>query len=240
MAIGTVDFCRAVWNLFLNHRTTMRISFGKKKPVNAIRFGPIHTLHRPDGKLVSEVFWYEPDYIEPSNPYDIKNDWSDLAKFLKSIRSQLNHNPHADRMRAALIRYTRALDERNLTNAFLKLWSLLEYLTLTENDRYDITIKRTLFFFQEQDFHRQILEHLRTHRNNAVHLAAYSDDEQTLVFQLKGYVERMLLFQIKRLHQFKDIEEFRMFLDSPADPRILGERISVLRMAKRFRTPRRP
>ena len=101
-----------------------------------------------------------------------------------------------------------------------------------------MTIRRTLFFYQDQDFHRQILVHLRSHRNNAVPLATNSDDEQTLVFQLKAYVEKMLLYQIKRLHQFRDIDDFRMFLDSPASPGILAKRISVLRLAKRFRAPR--
>jgi len=210
-AISAIDFCRAIWNYSLNRGIIFRISSGKKTPINQIRLGPIHTLHLPNGKPIDDIFWYEPNFFQKHSPIlDVQKDWHNIVKYFKTTQRYLRRNPQADRIKTALVRYTRALDETNLTNTFLNLWSLLEFLTLTNNESYDITIKRTLFFFEHHVEHRQILEHLKTHRNNAVHLAKYSDDEETLVFQIKFYVESILRYHIQQLYQFKDMEEFRM------------------------------
>src|SRR5438093_1333202 len=42
---------RGIWNLYLNRRSGMRISFGGRgggNPVNPIVSGPLHTIHHPD------------------------------------------------------------------------------------------------------------------------------------------------------------------------------------------------
>lgn len=62
MALSVLDLVRGIWNLFYNQRHFIRISYGKRSPVNEIVLGPLNTLHHPDGKLVAERWWYEPRY----------------------------------------------------------------------------------------------------------------------------------------------------------------------------------
>jgi hypothetical protein len=57
-------------------------------------------------------------------------------------------------LRRFFVRYVRALDERNLSSAFLKLWSVLEDLTNTGRSRYDLTIRRATFICEDRALRR--------------------------------------------------------------------------------------
>ena len=158
-AIDTIDFIRSVWNWQINRKTNFVFPTGSKPdPINKIILGPLHTLHYPNGEIAaSTTWWYEPNYIGPIRTYNGREEWEKLLKFLEKIKSRLSKHKYADTLKNGLIRYTRALDERNLQNSFLRLWSVLELLTNTEKESYDVTIRRTAFLFEDVDYHRQVL-----------------------------------------------------------------------------------
>jgi len=131
--------------------------------------------------------------------------------------------------------YTRALDQRDFSAAFLALWRLLEKLTsTTENDSYKVTIRQTLFLFKERNYHEQILNHLRNYRNRAVHAGEETEEMETLLFQLKFYVEQLLFFHIYNTLGFSSMQETAEFLHIKPDAMVLKKQIKLLEKAVRF------
>lgn len=125
-ALDVIDLQRGIWNWFYNRRHFTRMSFGSQDPVNRILLGPIHTLHYPRGKLATETFWFEPTYRAPIRAHDLKNDMEGLLKFSKSVKNALRKCKYRTDIEGAIVRYVRALDDRDWHAAFLKLWGVLE------------------------------------------------------------------------------------------------------------------
>ena len=195
-AIDTLDLIRGIWNLYLNFRVGRRRSIGGQNLVNKIILGPIHTLHKSNGKLATEDFWYEPNFVKPSFSFPITNEYEKLKKYEKVIRSKIQKSNYGSEIEDSILKYTRALDEKNFNNSFLALWSLLENLTVSGSSHADV-VSRTLFLYKDREFHKLILEHLRSYRNKTVHTGdSISEGMETLLYQLKGYVE-MLLERLK-------------------------------------------
>lgn len=236
-ALDHLDLIRAIWNLYFNLKHSFRISFGgKPKPVNKIITGPVHTLHKTNGELsASEMWWYEPSYIEPINPQNISQDIDKLDNFTQDVRNQLSKISYSKVIEDALRRYVRSLDERDLNNAFMHLWSVLELLTNTLYDSYDITIRRAAFVFQERDYHFQLLKHLRDYRNNFVHHDVSNSGAESYLFQLKNIVEGVLRFHIGNSFHFSSIQEAGEFLNLPYGKDDLKLRITMSENALKFR-----
>ena len=242
-ALDAVDLLRGVWNLYFNRRSLLRSSSGRRKPVNEILLGPVHTLHRPHGKLVSDrAFWYEEDYVGPVQSQGLANSWPLLKKFERRIRRKLTQHNYRQDVEDAIRRYGRALDSRDWNTAFLRLWSLLETLTSTlENDSHKTTVKRALFLQRDRRYHGQVLNHLRNNRNKAVHLGQEAAEVETLLYQVKRYVEALLLFHIFNIYNFSTIKDSARFLDLPPDVselqaviRTLEEKVRLAKYAVKF------
>ena len=217
------------------NQQTWRLSFGLREPINGIVLGPVHTIHQVSGKVASDNWWYDPDYIKPIKPYDIAKDLSAIYQFEKRIRNSLRQLRYRDKIEWAFREYTRALDHRNWHTAFLALWSVLEVLTHSGGDNYKVTIRRASFIFKEPDLHREILNHLRESRNAFVHSNKNSDDIELYTYQLKRYIEALLLFHINNGRSFSNIQEVAEFLDLPIDLTVLSKKIRLSRLATRFR-----
>lgn len=239
-ALHAVDLLRGIWNLFFNHRILRSSTSGRTKPVNPILLGPIHTLHNPDGSLATETFWYEPDYIEPIKCKNLEKELQDFIKYEKMIRKNLIKLPIGYRkdVEEGIIRYVQALDSRDFHKSYLRLWGVLEYLTNTsEKDSYAVTIKRASFMYEDRDYHFNILQHLRSHRNQATHQGENVVLIGLLLFQLKRYVESLLYFHNINAFKFKSLGEAVNFLDLPYEPTVLKDRIQLMQKALRYRQP---
>ena len=88
--------------------------------------------------------------------------------------------------------------------------------------------------FESRSYHRQVLEHLRSKRNRIVHFTEETEYGEALVYQLKRYVEEMLIFHLNWSNTFKSIGETAIFLDLPADRRELESRIKLFEKALKF------
>jgi hypothetical protein len=235
-AFNAVDLLRGIWNLGLNRSRGLSYRSSNRRPMNLILPGPLHTLHDPDGKLASaEDLWYEPEYIGPVELFRMRNGIAQLRNFEKSLRRQLAAVQYRKRIQNAIKRYCRALDSRDFPKAFLDLWSVLEGLTDSFTGNYDVTIRRTASLFDEADFHKQVLKHLRHFRNRAVHAGEGREEIETLLFQLRRYVQELIMFHATNDLRFERFEEACEFLDLPTDTKVLQQRKQLLRKALKFR-----
>jgi len=124
-AIKALDGLRGIWNLFLNRRSSWRISNELPRPVNRILLGPIQTMHLSNGKLAEENFWYDPGYMGPLGRVNLSADERlAILKFEKFLRAQIRQSKDRARIEEFIVRYCRSLDDRNLQTSFLNLWTL--------------------------------------------------------------------------------------------------------------------
>jgi hypothetical protein len=235
LALDAFDLIRGIWNIALNHTLVGRSGSGKITPVNRIIPGPIHTLHEPKGKPATDTYWHEPSFPNPAfNAFYVQGDWKQVQEIENEMRTRLAKKSYRADIEDAIRGYTRALDLRDFNTAFLALWGLLEKLTSTLLDTYKITIRRTLFLFQEREYHQQILNHLRNYRNRAVHAGEETEEIETLLIQLKFYVEQLLFFHIYNKLGFSSMPEAAEFMDLPHDTSVLKKQIKLLEKAVRF------
>jgi hypothetical protein len=76
----SIDLLRGLWCFILQFQNFVLFSTGTPRPVNAILPGPLHTLHRPDGSLIAESFWYEPQGLADLHTYTAGQNWSTVQK----------------------------------------------------------------------------------------------------------------------------------------------------------------
>jgi len=231
-AIDTLDLLRGIWNLIMNHRLWSRTTGGARRPVNQILLGPIHSLHHLDGSLASEVDWYESDYINPVQSRQLSKRWTEVKRAEDTLRLALKRSAYAVQLEDALRRYTRALDSFDWDTSFLRLWGLLETLTGTApHESHQLTVKRAAFLYAdpERKLHVQVLNHLRHYRNRSVHGGENSATIEAYMYQLKRYVELLLLFHLTSSYRFESIARAAEFLDLPPDPAELRRMIEERR-----------
>lgn len=211
-ALDAIDLLRGIWNLHINK--TMVLSFGgRKKPINQITLGALHTLHDRSGKRASSAFWYDPEHYKGHKKVDFSKNSYRTLEFTKNVRKAVKKNSYGKDAEIAIVRYVRALDSQDYNAVFIKLWGVLEYLTSTLRDSYDRTIKRTVFHYSDHEYNKQVLEHLRQYRNRSVHFDSGGNDIETHVYQLKNYVEQLLRFHIANNYKFESLQGAAEFMD---------------------------
>lgn len=231
--LDAIDLLRGIWNLHINK--SMVLSFGgRKKPINQITLGALHTLHDKNGEKVNDTFWYEPEHYKDHSKVDFSKNSYKTLEFTKNIRKALRKNSYGKDVEFAIIKYVRALDSQDYNAVFIKLWGVLEGLTHTLKDSYDKTIKRAAFQYADREYNRQVLEHLRQYRNRSVHLGAGENDIDTHVYQLKSYVEQLLRFHIVNHFKFENMEEAAKFMDLQPDKEALKKQIELCRAGIKF------
>jgi hypothetical protein len=233
-ALRALDLQRALWCLMGNPR--MQIFFGTPSlsPVNVVRLGSQHTLHLSSGEPAKDGIWFEPAFTE-APIFRIPNPKVVRSKSCWAL-GQISASSYGDHLISSLVRYVRALDDRDANTAFLKLWGVLEALTTPagQRDDYKKLVRRCSFLFKESAFHRQILEHLREYRNENIHAGAESDNARIHCYQLQFYLDKLLWFHLGNATDFRCLDETYWFLDSPADQKELQRRAELTRKALRF------
>lgn len=211
-----INFVRGLWNYSINLRLGARIQSGKRDPINTIRLGPVHTLHTlhtKDGKLSSQNFWFENEYVIKSDNNNVRNKWDYILKDFSHFRKCIKNSNSSFNIKNIIILYSDALDNKDFKSALIMLWTVLEKLTDTGFSGYDKTIKRTLNFYNGDHFVKETLEHLRIVRNRFIHKGESRNGLEPILFQLKRIVERLILFNINNLKYFHSIQEVGLFLD---------------------------
>lgn len=218
----------------MNQKHVLRISLGGRQPVNAVRLGPIHTIHQENGDLIPGLFWYEPDFVEPTQLPDLGKQRADLRQAMDHIQNSLAKSELADAAREGLRRYGTALDRPDWALSFRQLWMTLEFLTNTLKLSYNVTIKRIASMYKDYDLALEIADHLRDRRNKLVHIRQDDPQAETLMFQAKRFVETLLWLYIHDPFKLKSRDEVSHFLDLPKDLTELRRRRKLIDAAEKF------
>lgn len=235
-ALDALDLLRGIWNLYFNRRVPWRSSYGKRNPINEIVLGPIHSLHKPSGKLATERYWWSAEYAGPRKPIRLAPELERLRSFERLIRRYLAKSSYREDIETSIRRYNRALDSPHWNTAFVQLWGLLEHLTDTTRMTYENTIRRAAFLYRKDEryYNRQILKHLMHYRNRVVHAGYETDEIELHLYQLKRFVERLLLFHIFATPSFSRREDTAQFMHLPADLPELQRQMRLMRRALRY------
>jgi hypothetical protein len=233
LAVERLNFIRSLWNLQINRSKLSRISGGRAQPVNKIILGPIHTIHTKNGELATENIWLDPRYQDPINPLDHRK-MKNAREYEKKFKKCCREFPFEDVLFDVVQRYGNALDARDLSISLLELWSALEQLTNTLNKTYDVLIGRAIYRYTDHDDARQILEHIRRRRNELVHSAAGYYETETLVYQLKAFVEKQIGFTLSQKSRYRTLDEFCRLLDTSKNTSALESKIKLLKDALKY------
>ena len=236
--LEALDVYRGAVGLAINPHFRRTIG-GHLRPVNAITLGQVHSVHDEHGRLLSGATWYEPEYIAAQQSYSF---FGNEAKFklIDDIFSCLEQSNYARSIEDFLIDYARALDPLNHDFAFLKLWAALERMCGVAAGNsgigYEALIKRVAFLFEDVDYNKIILEHLRSHRNSIAHGKVTGLQSEVHLYLLKKYVVQMLRFHLGKRNVFDTMQEALEFLDHPVDSAQLSKRLRLINLAIEYRS----
>lgn len=145
-------------------------------------------------------------------------------------------------MGSALRRYNAALDDAEWDASFLKLWSLLEFLTgtATQTSKHTETVKRASILWAEPDYSTKVLDMLRINRNKHVHHSVELHNAEASIYSLNRYVENLLTFHLWNRLRFSSLNAAAEFLSLPPDHKTLVRKRTQYQNAIRFHpAPRR-
>jgi hypothetical protein len=186
-------------------------------PINTIQIGKFHTLHDSQGETNKDLLWEELNFAQCQvRPIP---DPEKVEKYFLSFLQLLGKCKYADDIKESLIQYVRSLDTGEHDANFIRLWGVLERLTTNRGDRanHEAVVRRCASIFEEKEYHQQILEHLRSVRNNSVHDGTQSDKPKIHCYELQKYIRKMIQFHLKMADVFKSKDESLQFLDLPHD-----------------------
>lgn len=116
----------------------------------------------------------------------------------------------------------------------IRLWGAVESLVTPRRADYDALVRRCAFLFEDSDYHRQLLEHLREYRNSSVHAGEESDQAKTHCFQLQLYFVEIIWFHLRNSNYFSSLEETTEFFDLPQNIDKLQRLTSLCHRALKF------
>ena len=236
LALDALHLLLGIWNLRLN--SSFRVSHGgRRKAVNTVVLGPIHTVHLSSGKLEREVWWFAPNYCGSIDAKSLGQDnIKHILQFHHWVRRKLLTIKYRDQVQKYIRLYNQSLVENDWSTSYIRLWQVLEAATNTSNGNHKETIRRVAFLYKDRDFHFAFLDHLRTMRNQLVHESAEKETMESNLYFLKNYVEDLLIFHLKQAGQFQNPGEASEFLDLPTSAVDLSKRLNMCKKAIRFRS----
>lgn len=229
-AMTALALLRGMWNLAL-HRHRHKEIVGDRRPYNDIVAGPIYTIHESSGEPASQVYWSDAVDAYHTFPKLSEEKAARVKAYEKALKGAIARSHLRHFIERLFVRYAQALDEPNMTSAFLILWSALEEATCTTKMRYDRTIRRASTIFTQPSYHRLTLDYLRSNRNRIVHEGSDAEDPLGLVNELRIYVEALVEFLAFHSSRFRSTSELGQFLDMPMNPKLLVRRLKLTEMA---------
>lgn len=241
ICLESLNLLRGLWNLALNlGKEPLITTGGPRQPINSIVLGPIHSVHLESGRIERDVWWYEPEYVGPIRLADLRGQKQEIQKYQRAMRYRLSRIPYQDDVEQMIRLYSGALDYRDWSASFIRLWQVLEAVTLTaggsrKSDSLKTTIKRAAFVNTEADFHHALLDMLRQVRNRLIHSGTDTSEIAYYLYRLKTYVENLILFHLGTGGGFSNRGDAVEFLELPSSRDEINRRISVLRKGLAYR-----
>lgn len=216
----SVDKLRGILNLVVNrHRQINKLGFmPKPHAINRFRPGPYATLHRPDGALAVDEFWYWNDWRHDLASVKFSEPPAKVRRDLVGWWKRAHDNPLAAHVAEGLLRYCRALDQHETDSTLIGLWGALESLTCTARGKsYDTTVDRVTRLLDPHEEVRQIALHIRSRRNSTIHraLSPKTDEIDVVLTQAEVLVAETLRFCLRNKQRLKSSQELSQYLDLP-------------------------
>lgn len=230
-SLNTLDLVRSLMSLFSN--SSMELFGNTYAPINRIRLGEIHSLHHASGKLATKQYWYEPNF-HFSQPYQHSQP-EVLARNFDGCLERLDLCKYEKELTESLLRFVRALDEKDANSASIRLWGALEALACPGGAKYENIVKRCAFLFEEPEYHEQVLENLREYRNSTIHAGDQSQRAKTFCYQMQFYYQKLFLFHLYWAGEFMNLDEANTFLDLPTERTKLLNRKRLIDEAIKYR-----
>lgn len=116
-----LDLFRAFACLLENSAMSLAWS-SEPGPINKAMLGGLHALHRGDGSLAEDFYWYEPDFKKRAAHRIDAPKGSVHAKNHRWMLAQFRKTPHAiqRRLKDALLFYVRAFDEKDRNSTLIR------------------------------------------------------------------------------------------------------------------------
>lgn len=221
-ALYDLTLLRGLWSLFSGYRSwSIAIGVPSQKSLGMIHSGPLYTLHTPDGKPVDDVFWSDAEFKTDAVLFQPTNGWERIEKNRRWAHRRLSALLYRRDLEEILVRYAVALDQTNVDVAFIHLWSILEKVTGTVGGRYDETVKRAVWFFDDRDLAAEMLGAMRLHRNRLVHSARSGDDQDQPAYLVKRFVEPHIIHLLRNDFRITRLDEYGQRLALPTDASLL-------------------
>ncbi|HDY7619986.1 TPA: hypothetical protein RQJ82_002207 [Vibrio vulnificus] len=214
-ALKALDILRGILAIYCNDQAEL---IGNNwAPINKIRTGEFHSIHNESGVAYDQALWFEPNFVH--SPCHVIQNHPIIVKNSKTILNRLTkfEKKYQTLLVDGLLRYVRAYDERDQNVAVLKAWGALESLAAPNESNCDSVTSRCAFLYEEYEYHKQILEHLREYRNRNVHAGQESRKAKSYGFQIQRYFKQLFMFHIGRQGNFQSIVDANRFLDSPVN-----------------------
>ena len=244
-ALNALNLLRGLWSLFATFGSwSMNVGQMSRKPLGVIHTGPIHTLHNCTGKLVENIYWYDPDFTKDRPIFSGNEKWAKIENKRQSAMKRLAVHDYRQELEELLIRYAVALDQMNPDLAFLQMWSILEKITDTIGANYDETIRRTVWLYSKESrlIARDRLESLRYQRNQYVHSGKTTNHGDQIAYLIKDFIDPHLLKLIVNPFKIRSFAEYGEFLAMPTDLAALEERrrklVRAIRMQREAGKPK--
>lgn len=206
-AATALDFWRGCYNLGINRGKSWRICFDRRAPVNAVLLHPVATIHHPNGRLADSSWYFDAAYQVEFRSLSRLQDRNKGQRHFIILREKLRGHPYAEPIIRSITRYGRALDGINWESAYVQLWSICEELTLATGHHSENIIKSIKSNYQNEKYVDIVLQVLKEFRNRAVHLGEETQDIETLLFQLKCFVEDLICFHAFNRFNFESLEQ---------------------------------
>lgn len=234
-ALRDLDVYRGI--LCLEANKTLEISFGGNahQPINLIRLGGFQTLHHVNGLSASEAIWYVPQY-KKEKLYRFKRP-DVVQRNVRYALRRIKKSPFGNVIAESVGRYVSALDEPDPNTAFIRLWGAFEMLLTPGVADYDALVDRCCFIFQESEYHRQVLMHLREYRNANIHAGHQTNEARTNCFLLQDYYKYLFWFLIEKSLTYRSLSDLHEFLSLPQDLGQLKAKSKLLKDGIAFLTP---
>lgn len=214
LALEQLDYWRGIINIYFNYNQS-RTSYSKPAAINKIFKYPYHSLHLENGDKATELYWFDPNYCNAIKSFDITDKYDKSKKFYQALSRGIDNSGESLFFIKVLNRYCSALDTTNMNSSFLTLWSLLETLTFTTNENYDVTISRTLVLFKDKFKFKLELETLRNKRNMAIHSGCQLAEAEKYAYILMNIIHEYIFFLINAIEKSKSREQLISVLDLP-------------------------
>ncbi|UTM60127.1 hypothetical protein L4174_018890 [Photobacterium sp. CCB-ST2H9] len=223
-SLSELSFYLGVINLFYNYGHD-RKSYGMRfEPVNKLRRFKYHMIHFSSGEQASNLCWYESNFADyaKSLHYERDNFQDANRKYRKLLKSIESINRYSY-FRTVFNRYVEALESTDMNKSFRSLWSLLETLTFTQKDNYNVTIHRTVALFKDRFLMKQKLELLRERRNMAIHSQTDFSDAEQITYMLMRIINAYIFAIINVMKVASSENQIKAVLDLPYDTQKLND-----------------